>query len=242
MPAKQLPVIPTAEHEHASPWKPLEARQKERAVKRHAVLRAATRLFLERGWHRATMQELAERLNITKPALYNYFTSKDDVLKHCILLNNEKTEAAFAAAEALPGNGLDRLRVFLKHYVGVSTSESGACVNRIDDREMQKDLRQEFVSIKRAIDSRVRMLIEAGIKDGSIVPCDVRITTFAMMGAIQWISRWYRRDGPLTREEIGEEFAIRLTSGVAASGASKAKSTQKKASKRKARTSAKAHA
>ncbi len=206
--------------EDASPWKPLAARQGEREAKRQAVLRVSTRLFLERGYHHATMQELAERLNITKPALYNYFHSKEDVLRHCILINNENTTAALATAEAHPGKGIDRLRLFLELYVAVSTSDTGACANRIDDRDLPEKFRVEFVAIKRVIDLRVRALVAAGIKDGSIAPCDVRMATFAIMGAIQWISRWYRPDGALSSEEIAREYSTRLISGLAATGAS----------------------
>lgn len=205
------------------PWKPWEVRQLERDIKRQAVLRVATRLFLERGWHKATMQELGERLNITKPALYNYFLSKEDVLRHCILINNEKTAAAFAAAEAHPGRGIDRLRLFLQLYVAVSTSDTGACVNRIDDRELQEELRAEFTSIKRTIDLRARALVAAGIKDGSIVACDVRMATFAFMGAIQSISRWYRPDGAMTSDDIAREYAFRLIDGLSTGSATPTK-------------------
>jgi AcrR family transcriptional regulator len=183
-------------------------------------LQAATQLFLERGYHHATMQELAERLNITKPALYNYFHSKEDVLRKCILINNESTAAAFVTAEAYRGKGIDRLRLFIRLYVAVSTSAAGACANRIDDRELPEEFRAEWRAIKRTIDLRARALVSSGIKDGSIVACDVRMATFVFMGAIQWISRWYRRDGSMSSDGIAREYAIRLSSGLAVPGAS----------------------
>jgi AcrR family transcriptional regulator len=197
-----------------SPWKPLGARQEDRDVKKQAVLRAASRLFLERGWNRATLQELADRLNITKPALYNYFSSKEDILRHCLPLNEEMTLAAFDKAEAHSGTGRERLRVFLELYAAINMSERGAFPNRLDDRELQDELRQELRAIKRRIDRRARALVEAGIADGSITPCDVRLTTFAFMGAIQSISRWYRPDGPQASEEIAREFATRIICGL----------------------------
>jgi AcrR family transcriptional regulator len=197
-----------------SPWKPAEARKSDREIKRNAVLNAATRIFLERGWNRATMQDLAERLNITKPALYAYFKSKEDLLRHCILLNNEKSALAFEAVDAHPGRGIDKLKLFIELHVAMSTSEAGACVNRVDDRDLSDELRAEFGRIKRDIDHRVRALVAAGVEDGSIVPCDIRLTTFALMGAVQWISRWYRPDGPQSSEEIAREFSLRLMSGL----------------------------
>ncbi|MGD5575228.1 helix-turn-helix domain-containing protein, partial [Xanthomonas citri pv. citri] len=54
-----------------SPWLPFESRRRARDEKREAVLRAAVQLFLEQGYHRVTLNEVADRLNITKPALYN---------------------------------------------------------------------------------------------------------------------------------------------------------------------------
>src|ERR1700691_193536 len=63
-----------------SPWMPFESRRRARDEKREAVLRTALQSFLEQGYHRATLNDVAERLNITKPALYNYFRGKDDIL------------------------------------------------------------------------------------------------------------------------------------------------------------------
>ena len=62
---------------------PFESRRRARDEKREAVLRTAVQLFLEQGYHRTTLNEVAERLNITKPALYNYFRSKDEILFEC---------------------------------------------------------------------------------------------------------------------------------------------------------------
>jgi AcrR family transcriptional regulator len=67
----------------ASPWMPFENRRRARDEKREAVLRTAVALFLEQGYHRVTLNDVAERLNITKPALYNYFRGKDEILFEC---------------------------------------------------------------------------------------------------------------------------------------------------------------
>lgn len=190
------------------------ARKSDRAAKRLAVLEAATRLFLERGVHRATMTELAESLNLTKPALYNYFRSKDEILVACVHLANEYTSAALAEVEALEGTGFERMRAFVERYVGVCILEYGACMNRIDDRDLPDPVRDEIRRIDRVIDQRVRALIERGVEDESIVKCDVRLTTFAIMGSMQWISRWYRPDGSLGAEEIAAEFTKRLMASL----------------------------
>jgi hypothetical protein len=59
-------------------------------------------------------------------------------------------------------------------------------------------------------------MIAKGIKDGSIVVCDIKLTTFAILGALNWIGQWFRSDGANDANQIGREFAIRLTCGLAA--------------------------
>ena len=79
-----------------SPWMPFESRRRARDEKREAVLRTALQSFLEQGYHRATLNDVAERLNITKPALYNYFSGKDDILFECWALGQERVDEFIA--------------------------------------------------------------------------------------------------------------------------------------------------
>ena len=75
-----------------SPWMPFESRRRARDEKREAVLRTAVQLFLEQGYHGTTLNDVAERLNITKPALYNYFRSKDEILYECWAIGQERVD------------------------------------------------------------------------------------------------------------------------------------------------------
>src|ERR1700757_1081601 len=89
----------------SSPWVPFESRRRARDEKREAVLRTAVQLFLEQGYHRATLHEVAERLNITKPALYNYFRSKEEILFECWAIGQERVDDFIAGIDAGGGSG-----------------------------------------------------------------------------------------------------------------------------------------
>ncbi len=54
-----------------------------------------------------------------------------------------------------------------------------------------------------------------GIKDGSIRPCDIKLSAFAIAGSLNWIGHWYQPGGALEADAIAGEFAIRLTEGLA---------------------------
>lgn len=200
----------------ATPALPFETRRRARDEKREAVLRAAVQLFLEQGYHRATLNEVAVRLNITKPALYNYFRSKDEILFECWMVGRERVGAIIAEIDTGGGSGLAKLRRMVRAYGESMATDYGASLVRFDERDLSDEHGEIVRAAKRSIDHAFRSYIGAGIADGSIRPCDVKLTSFALAGALNWIGHWYRPDGDLQPSAIADEFALRLLEGIAA--------------------------
>ena len=200
----------------ASPWLPFEDRRRARDEKSEAVLRTAVRLFLEQGYHRATLNDVAIRLNITKPALYNYFRSKDEILFACWIIGRERVHALVTEIDAQGGSGLFRLRHLVRGYAEIMATDYGATLVRFDHHELSEKHAEIVRTARREIDKTFRSYIGFGIADGSISACDVKMTAFALAGALNWIGHWYQPDGSETPEGIGEEFALRLTEGLVA--------------------------
>lgn len=198
-----------------SPWMPFESRRRARDEKREAVLRTAAQLFLEVGYRRATLNEIAERLNITKPALYNYFRNKEEILHECYRLGQAEMDARIAEIDACPGTGLDKLRMMIREYALLMTVDFGMCLVRLDDRELAPAARAEVRRGWRRCDARFRAYIAEGIADGSVVDCDPKLSAFAIAGSLNWIGHWFSDAGPLSAEAVAEEFARRLTEGLA---------------------------
>lgn len=199
------------------PWVPFEDRRRARDEKREAVLRMAVKMFLTEGYHRTTLNEVAARLHITKPALYNYFRSKEEILVECYRLGQDTYDAMMARLESHGGSGLDKVRALIRAYVEAITSDFGMCVTRLDDRELSPEARASVRRAKRGYDTAFRKRIEEGVTDGSILPCDPKLAAFAIAGSLNWIGHWYDPDGPLTAAAIADDFAERLTGGLAAS-------------------------
>lgn len=205
-----------AQTKNNSPWRPFEDRRRDRDLKRDAVLQAAAQLFVARGYTGTKMNDVADLLNITKPALYNYFKNKEEILFECYRIGHELVEERLALIEASEGAGLDKVRDFIRAYTSeVMTVEFGMCIVRLDDRELSGAARTHVRSRKRKVDRRLRALIRGGIKDGSIAPCDPKTAAFAIAGALNWIGHWYQPDGQRAPARIADEFAAFLVQGLA---------------------------
>ncbi|WP_024339203.1 TetR/AcrR family transcriptional regulator [Bradyrhizobium japonicum] len=199
----------------SSPWLPFESRRRARDEKREAVLRAAVQLFLEQGYHRVTLNEVAERLNITKPALYNYFRGKDEILFECWSMGAELVDSVITEINGGGGSGLAKLRKLVHAYAALMATDFGASLVRFDLRDLTERNAAVARASKKRIDATFRRYIAAGTADGSIRPCDPKLAAFAIAGALNWIGHWYRRDGELSPSEIADEFTVRLTEGLA---------------------------
>jgi AcrR family transcriptional regulator len=204
-----------APHSSRSPWKPFESRRRARDEKRDAVLRAAAQLFLEQGYHRATLNDVAKRLNITKPALYHYFRNKEDILFECWTVGRELVEDCIVEIDADDGNGFSKLRQLIQSYAEVMASDFGASLVRFNARDLSEANQQTARAGKQRIDQVFRKYVRQGIADGSINSCDIKLTTFAIVGSLNWIGHWFKRDGALPAEAIAKEFAVQLTQGLA---------------------------
>jgi len=196
--------------EPRSPWRTPEQRAEERVAKRDAVLRTAARLFNERGFSAASLDEVAARLKVTKPIIYRHFANKDQILFECVRMALGQILKAAADAKTGPGKARDRLMALMKRYAVIMTEDFGMCVVRTGDHELSEASRKEFRKLKRKIDRLIRSLIQEGVEDGSIARCDIKMTAFAIAGALNWIAKWYSPDGAQTAEEVADAIVALL--------------------------------
>ncbi len=197
------------------PWKAFQARQRSMDVKREAVLRTAAHLFLEYGYQKSSMSMLASQLKITKPALYYYFSNKEEILVECYRAGIASIEALLKETSANQGTGLRKLFMYVETYAeAIVSSDFGRCVPMLDESELSPATRREVRTMKRRLDSTLRGYVEEGIADGSIRPCNPKLVSFAIAGAVNWIGTWYHPDGDLSPLEIATEYARILTGGL----------------------------
>jgi AcrR family transcriptional regulator len=198
-----------------SHWKAFADRRRDPETKREAVLQTAAHLFLEKSYSRTSMNDVALRLNITKPALYHYFANKEEILIECYRLGSAMIEEILNQIASHGGTGIEKVAAFIYSYANVMTVNFGRCVMRMDEGDLSSAAFAEVRGYKRKIDRRLRTFIQDGIADGSIAPCDPKIAAFSIAGAVNWICIWYQPNGPLSAKEIATQFARTLTQGLA---------------------------
>jgi AcrR family transcriptional regulator len=189
-----------------SPWPVKSARQRDRDVKREAVIRAAARAFNAHGYYNTSIDDVAAALNVTKPTIYYYVENKEQLLLECILAGLERVLEPFRQPRRPAASAREQLNDMIRHYAQAIASEYGWCMVRAEDLGLGPESIAHIKKLKSEIDQGIRRLLEEGARDGSIKIDDCKMTAFALAGALNWIAHWYRENQSMTPAEIAEAF------------------------------------
>jgi AcrR family transcriptional regulator len=197
-----------------SPWRASRERQHDREVKREAVIRAAAHAFNHKGYHNTSLDDIAAALEVTKPTVYYYVTNKEQLLFECFVAGVEQIRAGFREARNLDIPARERLHAVLRHYAKTMASEFGWCMVRVEEQDLSLDMSSHVKAMKSEIDQGIRRLIREGVQDGSIHPCDPKMTAFALAGSLNWIAHWYRENRSMSGAEIADAFITVFDNGL----------------------------
>jgi AcrR family transcriptional regulator len=172
------------------------------------ILEAATALFYEKGYHAATMREVAAAVGIKAGSLYNHFPGKEDLLFRIASGTMEELlEGGRSAIEPLhrPASRLRALVVW--HVVYHAEKRFRARVADEQLHALGAERRAAVVRVRDAYTQLFKDVLDAGRDtDGWIVP-STAVVTFGIGGMCTFVDTWFREDGLLTAEEIAEIYA-----------------------------------
>lgn len=171
-------------------------------AKRAALVREAAAAFSRRGFHATSLEQIAQNLGVTKAALYYYFPNKQTLLAACF---DAAMDAAFASLEAASQEGRtgrEKLRLTVSHYLEHMLDELSACVVLMEENALQPDDHARLVQARDRFERALRAVVREGIEDGTIVPCDPKLAVFVVLGAMNWVPKWFRHGGAWSAPDL----------------------------------------
>lgn len=188
--------------------------REKRARRRAEILHAALIAFRESGYHATTLDDIAERLGVRKTALYHYFPDKESILYECHRESLAEIERLLREASSCCDKASERLGYLIREHVRVMTDTLEGSPLAFEVPALSPERRAEIVAARDRYERTLRKFIVQGIKDGEFREVDPKLAVFAILGAINWIARWYRPEGAVHAPELGAQFADYLVGGL----------------------------
>lgn len=191
-------------HDEASRW---VGRTVSKRSRRDAILHSVGTVLRDTRLSSLTMQDIALELGITKGNLYYYFKDKQDILFQCHMRCMDLSLAALRDIQAGQGGPHDPLHTLLVRHIGGMLENGFGSVLLTDLDNLTPAQRRHYVARRDEFEAGVRQLVEAGVRQGTYACDDVKLASLAMLGAINWLPKWYRPDGALAPHEVANGLA-----------------------------------
>jgi TetR/AcrR family transcriptional regulator, cholesterol catabolism regulator len=180
-----------------------------------AIMRGAAAAFRDRGYAATSVRDIARRLRMVPGNLYYYFRNKQEILFFCqdysldvLLREARRVVAERAEPEA-------KVRALVRAQVLCMLDELHGSAGHIEFHAMPKGQLRKIIAKRDAYERLVRKAVEEGVRKGRFASRDAKLTTLAILGAVNWTARWYRPGGGWSPEAIADAFADYLVRGLA---------------------------
>ena len=183
-------------------------------LQRDRVLKAAAACFNQKGYSGTSLKDVAMHLNLTDAALYYYVRNKQELVYLCYLRAAELGRDALQRGVEDGNTGIEQATLYVRYHVETMVGDDGPVAIMSEIPSLKPAHRNEILRLSRQHSAAFERILDAGIADGSVLACDVRMTGNAIMGAINWIPKWFRGD-PATARQLLAEFPTILTRGLA---------------------------
>jgi AcrR family transcriptional regulator len=186
--------------------------------RREAIVEKAAALFAKRGFHGASMSDLAIACETSKSLLYHYYDSKEDLL-YAVMLSHvdqlvEDVDAVMGMDRAPKARLSLLIHAFMTHYAGAADRQK-VLLGELDNLPTaQRDI---IVSKQRAIIDNVQRLL-AEVFERKVSSAEARVRTMLVFGMINWTHTWFDPSGPISVDRLAD-MVVDFTLGAAAAGA-----------------------
>jgi AcrR family transcriptional regulator len=199
---KSLPL--TSSGEKKGRW---VGRMVSKGSRRDAILQSVGTVLRDTRLSTLTMKDIACELGITKGNLYYYFEDKQDILFQCHMRCMDLSIDALQDIQAGRSGENEPLHALLVRHIAGMLANGFGSVLLTDLDNLTPLQRSLYVARRDEFEAGVRQLIESGVQRGVYACVDVKLASLAILGAINWLPKWYRPEGFLTAKEVAQGLA-----------------------------------
>jgi TetR/AcrR family transcriptional regulator, cholesterol catabolism regulator len=176
---------------------------------RAAIRTAALEAFGSRGFHGASMRDVAQRAGTSLSNLYNYFPSKSHLLAEVLRHANAELAARLSRAVAEAGDDASsRMREAVRAYIGfVVDHQLAMLVSTAEVRYLRGEDRERLVAERDRTQAIFTEIVERGVVSGEFRTPHPADAPRAILSMVNAVAAWYRVDGRLSRGQLAEQHA-----------------------------------
>ncbi len=184
-------------------------------MSRAQILDAAAHIFSQKGYHAASMRDIAEAVRLRKPSLYHHVDSKQDIL---LALLDQALKILIDSLQSVLESDLppdQKLKEAMRVYLGILTEKRElSAVLLLEHRSLESDMQSRHIPARDRFEAMWRELIREGVDAGVFQCQDIALATRALLGVLNWTITWYKPSGGYSADNVADQYANLFMQGL----------------------------
>jgi TetR/AcrR family transcriptional regulator, cholesterol catabolism regulator len=185
--------------------------------RRDELLALAATMFAERGLRATTVRDIADSAGILSGSLYHHFSSKEEMVDEVLRNFLDWLFGRYEEIVATQPNPLERLKgLFMTSFEAIETRHAEVVIYQDEAKRLSSQERFSYVDERNREQRKMWVdMLNQGITEGYFRP-DVDVDlVYRFIRDTTWVSvRWYQPGGPLTAEEVGQQYLSIVLGGI----------------------------
>jgi TetR/AcrR family transcriptional regulator, cholesterol catabolism regulator len=184
-------------------------------MNRELILGAAAQIIRKKGFHAASMKDIADAVNLQKASLYHHFSSKQEIL---LVLLDQALDLLIERISPIVNSKIpsdDKLAQAMKVYLqSLAGQPDLTSVLLLEHRSLEPEYHSRHIPRRDRFEQLWRDLIQEGVKDGTFRQVDPSLAARALLGVMNWTITWFRSDGFLSIGQISDQYSGLFLDGL----------------------------
>jgi len=182
---------------------------------REDILEAAAQVFRQKGFHGASMSDIAEAVNLQKASLYHHVSSKQEILVDILEQALHLLLERISAITTQNISAEKKLRLMIHEYLQILVDNIDlATVLLFEHRALERRQQSRHIPNRDKFESLWREVIAEGVRTKTFQCDDPALATRALLGLLNWTITWYHPSGEKTIQQIADDYSSLLLNGL----------------------------
>lgn len=183
--------------------------------RKEQVIKAAEKLFKDKGFEGTSMRDLASSLDIEAASLYSHIKSKDEILETICFRMADELIRSIDEVNDMYFNAEEKLRMAITNHVKIIAGNlDAASVFLREWRRLPEARLGEFIALRNKYEDGFKKILMNGEHENVFDAPDKKFAVLTILSAVNWIVEWYNPVGKMTPDEVAEHLADFILTGL----------------------------
>lgn len=179
------------------------------------IIKVAARVFKEKGYHAATVQDIASEVGMLKGSLYYHIQGKEQLLAEVLMCAVKVLRDGLSKVLQTGCPPEDKLKQAISFHLQAYLGHEELPVFYMEVSNLPPGLREKLnAAIKEYEDMWIKILQDGTNSSAFRDDLPARIILHSVFGMCNWAHKWFRQDGQLSPPEVGEIFYEIVLDGI----------------------------